>query len=174
MSILNHIDRHGPSVDLRAGLLRAANCIAYGHLALCKKGIKHTEFPAGITTWRSTGKLTEERLLGPCAMVMRHMNIPKLDMYTFEIDENYEGKYLFGDILHLDNDVKMFVFDPDENENVISDVLASSMHCMLLGEHSEAYAYLQFAYLLMSKVELNWKDRTEPERTNVVVLPLEL
>ena len=174
MSIVNHIDKNTPTATLKDSLLTAGNNILYGFSAAGKKALVTTAYTTGTNRIRNWGKLTQNRLVKPSAMVLRHMDMANFDIYTFTMNAGCEDNFLFGDYLIIKDDMTLFEFDPTENENVMSDMLATHFHDMILQDIQMAYAYLSFMQVYIQMVIDVQDDETEPERTEITITPYEL
>ena len=169
MPILNHIDRLSPSADVRSSLLSAANALLYGYVDSGKKALETMAYVPGLTMHADWRKLTRSRITGPSAKTLRNIDLPHFDKYTFTMEDGYEDNFLMGIYILLEDYATLYMFNPDLRENVIADILASSMHCMLLGDTKQAFAYLSFLQTYLRAVVEVRENKTEPEPTELLL-----
>ena len=169
MSIVNFIDKNDITDTLRESLLSAANAALYGFNAIGKKALTDNLYPSGVTRFRNWGKLKNKRLTSPSGMVLRHMDIENFDPYTFTMNTGYEDNFLFGDHLIINDPIQLYEYDPDDNENVTSDILASFFHTMCLKDIPMAYGYLSLLQVYIGLIVDVQDDMTDPERTELIL-----
>ena len=171
MSIVNHIDKYNLDADVKEFYMTAAMYILHGIMAEEKSDVTYTTYPIGFTRHRDWGKFTQDRIIEPSAVPFLHINTAEIDPYTFDLGD--DNNHMFSDFIVLNNQAKMCILDISNYNEVIVDMLASSMHNMKSEQMSQAYAYLSFTQQLLTLMnEKKYADRTSAQQyTGAMVDP---
>lgn len=157
MAIVNHIYLFDLPTDINNSLLRGSGYLAYD-TSIKYRELEYTDVTP-ITRTNNWWQLTNSRSVTPLAMVRRKLDLTLLDEATFLHDDpsiTFAGGLVLGDFVSA----KIPTYNPDNYEHVLSDMIASSIACMIKGYRSRAYSYLRFAQLLISLSEGQKREDT--------------
>ncbi len=163
MSIVNHIDKYNLDADVKEFYMTAAMYILHGIMAEEKSDVIYTTYPVGNTRHRDWGKFTQNRIIGPSAVPFSHIKTEDINPYICDLGDT--NNHMFSDFIVLNNQAKMCILDISNYNEVIVDMLASSMHTMKAELISQSYGYLSFTQQLLTLMnEKKYVDRTHSEQ----------
>lgn len=172
MAIINQINKFDIAARFKEYYLKGSNYIIYD-ISILHKDNEFIEVTPGqrINNW---WQLSNTRLIKPIAMNVEFLNEYNLDEDTFE----YSGTaftvasgFIFGDFVKA----KVPVFNPDNYNHTIVDIVASSYVAAFKGQFSKAYSCLRFAQVIMSlAMAKKRKDITESKPVHRSMRPFEL
>lgn len=135
-----------------SGLQRAIGTIMSGSLYKKSDGFIAL---SGKEEWNNTDFVCQSNPVLPCLFDLRNVMWDEVDIYTLNTSDPNPvvrvcGGYVLGDFA----DVLFPVYNPNQ-DNIITDVFASSIASLLKGDYSSCYAYLRFGQLLKTFADEN-------------------
>lgn len=163
MAVTNHIDKYDLDADVKLFYQEAAMYLLYGLLAEDKPNIEYQTYTTGNTRYREWWKLTQNRIIGPTAVPFAHANIADIDPYIFDVDDNYN--HIISDFILLNYDARLCILSLSNYDEVIVDMLASSIANMQREQIQHGYAYLSFVQQLATLTnEKSILDKTHSQQ----------
>jgi hypothetical protein len=132
------------------------NYLIYPVIFRNRSNVSYQTFPAGRTMYRNPWEMEYDRLIQPNAININFVANEDIDLYDYNITDidTLKGQYLFFQYA-----CTMPVFNKDNLENVLTDLISYGVLCVLDNYYTKGFAAVSLFNSLMTSFEE--KNKTE-------------